>query len=175
MNAIVVAACIASGSFFAGIVFHLCLCRLLPNIDRLRLLVRLLPIMLACSLVATLVFQRHIELAVRNNFTTACVGFAALSLCILWVCVLSFYSAVTHSVRLHIGVLLAASPGRRRAAKDIVSLYDADDATHRRIHQLVKGGYLEQDGDLLRLTPKGTVCAAISSGGKRLFRTGPGG
>ena len=175
MNATSIASLIAGGSFLVTALFHLCLCRALPTADRLRLLFRLLPVMLACAAAGTALVYPRIAVALRDDFKTVCVGCAAIALCILFVGTLSFYSAITHSVRLHIGHLLAAAPDASRTEEDVISLYDAEDATRRRVRQLLDGGYLQDDGDLLRLTPKGLACAAISSGGKRLFRAGPGG
>jgi hypothetical protein len=175
MNAVVVAASIACVSFVATAIVHLCVCRAVPHVDRLRLLFRLLPLMLVFAAATTLALQAWVVPAVREDRVAVGVVLAAVALCVLFVGLLAFYSAVTHSVRLHIGLLLADTVGRRKDVRSIVALYDGEDATRRRVRQLVDGGYLQEDGETLRLTPKGFACAAISSGGKRLFRAGPGG
>jgi hypothetical protein len=175
MIGVFIAACVAAGSFLAAVLVHLWICRAAPSIDRLRLLFRLLPVMLACTALTTLAVQHVLVPAVREDMAAVCIAFAAVTLCMLFVGALSFYSAITHSVRLHIASLISHSPGSRRTFRELESLYGADAATRQRAQQLVMAGYLQNDGKLLRLTPKGAVYAGISSAGKRLFRIGRGG
>jgi len=175
MDAVLLAGCMAVANFLAVVILHLCLCRMIPRIDRLGLLVRLLPVASVLTLATTYIFRESLLAAIRSGFIQGSVMMAALALCSLFVGVLSFYSAITHSVRLRIGMLLSESPGRRQSVESLVTLYDADAATRRRVQQLIDGGYVVEDGDMLRLTRKGAVIATISSRGKRLFKVGLGG
>lgn len=175
MNAVFLASCIAGGNFLVAAVLHLCCCRLFPRLDPLTILVRLLTAALASTLATTHVLGETLAAAVRSEPVISAVTFAAVALCIPFVAGLSFYSAVTHSVRLRIATLVAQAPGARQAIDEIMSRYDADEATRNRIQQMVDGGYLEKDGSVLRLTRKGDFVSAVSGGGKRLFNAGLGG
>jgi len=175
MDAVVLALSVSGGNFLATAVVHLCLCRMKPSLDRLSLLVRLLPITLASTVVTTHVFRDPIVTALRSCFVTSAVTAAAVASCLLFVAGLSFYSAITHSVRLRIATLVAQAPGGRQSVADVVARYDAEQATRCRVEQMVDGGYVVQEGDVLRLTRKGAVVAAVSTGGKRLFNVGLGG
>lgn len=175
MDAVLLALCIAAGNFLAAALLHLCLCRMMPGLDRLTLLVRLLAVTLVTTVAATHVFLGVMVAAMRSSFVTAAVTAAAVASCILFVAALSFFSAITHSVRLRVATLVLQSPGARQCIEEVVAMYDADEATRRRVAEMIHGGYLVQDGDVLRLTRKGAFVAAISGGGKRLFNVGLGG
>lgn len=167
--------CIASVPFGVIVILHLCLCRLLPAADRLRLLSRALPLLVVATFLTTRVFHAPIMADLRKDPRSSWIMLGAVALGILFVAGLSLHSAITHSVRLKLGDLLAASSGHREVVDTLISRYGPEAATQKRIDQLVDGGYLERTSDALRLTRKGFLVATISSTGKRLFNAGRGG